>query len=81
MPFFNGAKGVNISGGQMNDVARDLTNNVTVIKSHRVHSDNKSTSCANNNSSSGGTLSILLHVARGKYSFAAAPVTSGTISN
>jgi hypothetical protein len=53
MPFFNGAKGVNVNGGQMNDVAGDLTNNVTVIKSHRIRSDNQSTSSANNNTSSG----------------------------
>ncbi|KAF8239084.1 hypothetical protein L208DRAFT_1386523 [Tricholoma matsutake] len=53
MPFFHRAQGVRISGGQMNDVAGNLTNNTTIIKSHRVHSDNQNTSNANNNTSSG----------------------------
>ena len=81
MPFFNGAQQIRVSGGQMNDIAGNMTNNTTIIKSHRVHSDNQNTSNANNNKSSGCALSLLLLHKLNLHFFPAVPVSNGVISN
>jgi hypothetical protein len=81
MPFFNAAHGIRISGGQMNDVAGNVNNNTTIIKSHRVRSDNTNTSNANNNSSSGSALRLYLCLRNKLIFFTAVPVSNGVISN